>query len=154
MNLDLLLLRLQKFRRGLILVLCGGCLWLGLALSTNLVDLRHAAVWAQTNFPTLDSRTQEQEIGLDSVRQSIRGRAVFRSSRVRPPKIVDDSGRFIMTGTAIRDGVPSAYIKDTKTKKLHTLREGDYLGGVFKVIRIGEGTVELERGNDIITLEK
>lgn len=154
MNKDSILYRLQKIRRVLVIALCVGCVWLGIALSTNLVDLRHATVWAQTTFPAVDPRTQNHQIDIDSVRQSTRGRAVFRSSRVRPPKIIDDSGRFVMSGTAIRDGVASAYIKDTKTKKLHTLREGDNLGGVYVVKHIGDGMVELQRGNDIITLEK
>lgn len=154
MTLDTIEKRLR--RASHILAACAILLILLLGISLTTDALTPSRVPAQASMAswTPERLRMDTHIDADSVTENTRGRAVFRSSRIRVPKIVDDSGRFILLGTSIRDNVWRAYVKDTKLKKTFILREGDNLGGIYEVVHVESGTAQIQRGSDILTLTK
>lgn len=93
-------------------------------------------------------------IDLKTVTSTTRGKSVFRTARVMQVKTVDALGRFELMGTSIRGEERKAYIRDTKMKKLHTVKPGEEFGGVFKVLEIERNAITVQRGNEMMKLEK
>lgn len=146
--------KVQALNRLALISCVAFALWLALASFTDWLSLGHteASHLGQNRAATEWS----SNLGVDSqtVRETTRGKAVFRTLRALPAPVVDDRGRYRLTGTSERDGVRRAYIKDEKLKKTFTLYEGDILGGRYEILAIHKDSVELRRGNEVTALRK
>ncbi len=90
---------------------------------------------------------------LSSVKSRIRGKAVFRTMRVRKAHVVDELSHFILKGVSVRGAVAKAYVYDTKLKQLRVKSVGDAIGS-YEISDIKEESIEVRRGNEILVLPK
>lgn len=154
MNLDRLNDRIRRFS----FFLLGACgllaLCLGFATFTDMLALPHTGQEIVNLGRTETAWRPAGRTDSRMVAETIRGKAVFRTLRLMTRPVVDDSGRYRLTGTSERDGVLRAYVKDTKLKKIVTLYEGDVLGGRYEIVAIHKDSVELKRGGEVTALRK
>jgi hypothetical protein len=87
------------------------------------------------------------------ITQLTRGKAVFRTSRARKPRVVNELSYFQLKGISTRDGLVKAYMRNRKLKKMETKRIGDMVGP-FEIIGISKEGVTLRRGNEEVLLPK
>jgi hypothetical protein len=101
----------------------------------------------------IDNKAIPDAYTLSSVKARIRGKAVFRTMRVRKAQVVDELSHFILKGVSIRGDVAKAYVYDTKLKQLRVKSVGDAIGS-YEISDIKEEGIEVRRGNEILVLPK
>ncbi len=94
-----------------------------------------------------------EPISKERVMTATSGRAVFRTYRAAEEKVVDELGRYRLSGISFRDGQRRAFIKDTKQNRSFSVGAGDVLG-VFQVIAVEKDAVRLQRGGDEVLLKR
>lgn len=99
------------------------------------------------------SRAAFESTTPEEVAQTIRGRAPFRTMRVRAAKVVDELSAFVVRGISTRGERQRAYVMDTKMKRLVIKSVGDQLGS-YEVVDINDEGVTLQRGNERVILSK
>ncbi len=135
----------------------------GLAVMLTLVLLlvlaSDALGWGQAALEdTLDTsgpaNTQPwQPISERQIANVTRGKAIFRTSRVRKRKSIDELAHYQLVGTSVRNEKTKAYVRDTRLKKMLIKRIGEELGS-YELIEISKGAVTLKRGSEEVVLRK
>lgn len=99
----------------------------------------------------LDFLVEDSHLETAKVAKATLGRAVFRSSRQLPDRVVDEIGRYELRGILTRQGAKKATIRDTKKKKTLIKAVGERLDD-FEVVEINDGGVRLRRGGEEVEL--
>ncbi len=128
----------------LIFVLMLGFMWYGPA-ANDAMDPEQQIAFAEPGLRT--------QITMDQVEHITRGKALFRTSRTRKAKVVDEFSHFRLSGISTRGGVPKAYVRDTKFKKNLIKRVGDMLGP-YEIVGITDEGITVRRGAEEILLPK
>jgi len=127
-------------------------LW-AIAVSTDWLDIPHRPAGGGQESFARDIDAYIAVIDEDTVKRATMGRAVFRTNRSVPEKVVDGLGRYELRGVSQQEGIRKAYVRDTRLKKTLIKKEGDMMGS-FEVITIESSSVSVRRGDEVLKLEK
>jgi hypothetical protein len=135
--------------------------WVNCVLSIcALLFLRGAnTFWRWTTIADVSSivtsgeQSTPKSLTLADVQKATTGKAIFRSSRTVQVKVVDELSFYTVTGVSLRGGEHSAYVRDTKQKKLFVKKAGESIGS-YQITAIDEQGVHLTRGGENVLLAK
>ena len=94
-----------------------------------------------------------RSISVGEVSKQTRGRAPFRTGRVKKVKEFDELGSFRLIGVSSRGEVEKAYVRDLKLKKVLIKQTGDQLGS-YEVADIEKQHIVLRKGSEDFVLRK
>ena len=94
-----------------------------------------------------------QGIDKSEVTDRTRGRAPFRTGRVKVVREIDELGSFRLIGASIRGEIKKAYVRDLKLEKLLIKQVGDQLGS-YEIIGIEKQELLLRKGSEDFVLRK
>lgn len=95
----------------------------------------------------------ETQISQAKIASATTGKAIFRTSRVTKPKVLDELGSFQLKGIRKGSGEPRAYFRDTKRKQTLTKRVGEMLG-TYEIVSIDSEGVTVRHGAEEVLLPK
>lgn len=94
-----------------------------------------------------------QGIDKSEVSERTRGRAPFRTGRVKEVKEIDELGSFRLIGASSRGDSRKAYVRDLKQEKVVIKQVGDQLGS-YEIIGIEKQELLLRKGSEDFVLRK
>lgn len=148
-------IRLLVRRAGRWLVVVNGIVTvaLGAAVGLGVWDSNQAATASESEKDKDGGDTDAQSISVEEVSAATTGKAIFRTNATRKVKVVDEVSHYQLQGVSVRDGSPTAYVRDVKLKKTLIKKIGDTLGS-YEIKEITNQGLTLKRGAEEAVLSK
>jgi len=143
---------LGRFTRHLTIVNIALTVVWGIAMTTSRLNAASTGAVSGPRENTAEGVLYVQSISRERIGKATLGKAIFRTSRTTPSKVVNEIGRFELKGTSERNGQWKAYVYDSKRGKTHVLVEGEFLEGRFEVLAVKRSQVILIYNNEEVLL--
>lgn len=127
-------------------------LW-AVAVSTDWMDPVYGSDFAPGAASMAGIGPAASTVSEETVREAIKGKAIFRTNRQVEEKVVDELGRYELRGVSNGRSGLRAYVRDTKRKRTLTKEAGEMLD-VFEVVDVRRDGLVLRRADQEVLLAR